>query len=83
MNIRKGAFRVWVLASVAWLIYMAGRYALYCGLGVGGLSCDYPPPAIFRHIDMSFFEVALMMAVPPLALFAVGRCAGWVISGFR
>ncbi|WP_245434293.1 hypothetical protein [Pseudolabrys taiwanensis] len=69
LNWRRGFLRLWILASIAWLL----GWSIYLGISA------------FRHgwnDSSDLFAVALILIGPPLALLAFGFAAAWAFRGF-
>jgi len=69
LNWRRGFFRLWILASIAWVLGWSIYVVIAAFRGGWGSSGD-------------FFAVAVILVGPPLALLAFGLAAAWAFKGF-
>jgi len=69
VNWRRGLFRVWLLAAVAWVMSWL-IYLIVDMIRTG-----------FRASDM--LVVPILLFGPPLALLIFGTAAGWAFRGFK
>lgn len=81
MNWRKGLFRLWVFASVCWIVFWVWRLELLnpilgCNLAVN-MFCDLPLAL------GAYFRTGLFLILPPLGALAALYAVRWAISGFR
>ena len=70
LNWRRGMFRLWLLASAAWVM----GWAIYLMLSVVAQALTSPED--FLAIPIVFFG-------PPIALLLCGLAAGWAFRGFK
>ena len=78
MNWRRGLFRLWLVASVAWLI-LATAVAGYSG------AFSIPLPPAGSTLDDPFADIRLFpifALAPPLIVGVMVLALWWVISGF-
>jgi len=69
VNWRRGFFRVWLLASGAWIMSWVLWLMIY-GISRG-----------FRDIH-EVFAIPVLLFGPPVALMLFGLVAGWAFRGF-
>jgi hypothetical protein len=69
INWRRGLFRVWLLASVAWIMGWAVYLAIY---GIRGG---------FKDLD-ELLVVPVLLLGPPIALLLFGAMTRWAFKGF-
>ncbi len=69
LNWRRGLFRVWILASTAWIM----SWAIY--LVVDALNEGFK--------DRNLLVVPVLLFGPPIALLIFGIATGWAFRGFR
>ena len=67
MDWRRGLFRLWVAASVIWVV------------AVVTLSL----PATLGEDLHDWFGLGAFVVLPPVLLLMLGRTLSWVLSGFR
>ena len=70
VNWHRGMFRLWLLASAAWIM----GWAIYLMLSVVAQALTNPED--FLAIPIVFFG-------PPIALLLCGLAAGWAFRGFK
>ena len=70
VNWRRGFFRVWLLASGAWIMSWVLWLMIY-GISRG-----------FRDMH-EVFAVPVLLFGPPVALMLFGLVAGWAFRGFK
>ena len=70
VNWRRGFFRVWLLASGAWIMSWVLWLMIY-GISKG-----------FRDMH-EIFAVPVLLFGPPVALMLFGLVAGWAFRGFK
>jgi hypothetical protein len=74
MNIKRGLFRLWVVASVIWVVFLVTMVIIHA------IDVDKYPSAKDYQI------LALLSVVPPAALLAIGNIGNfvlWIIKGFK
>jgi hypothetical protein len=67
MDWRRGLFRLWVMASVIWVVAVIALFL----------------PAALGEDLHGWFGLAAFVVLPPVLLLMLGRTLGWVLSGFR
>jgi hypothetical protein len=79
-NARTGLFRLWVVASLAWIGYLAWNSELSCFLEpLAGPWCNYPLAEPWKYYSGLVLE---MVGLPILVGLAI--IAGlWVVAGFK
>ena len=70
LNWRRGLWRVWLLASAAWIMGWIVYLILY---GIQGG---------FRT-SSEFLAIPVLLIGPPIALLLFGLMAGWAFRGFK
>jgi len=70
LNWHRGMFRLWLLASAAWIM----GWAIY--LTLSAMAQALTTPGDFLAIPVVFFG-------PPIALLLCGLAAAWAIRGFK
>jgi len=70
INWRRGMFRIWVLASVAWIMGWVIHLIMY-GLQGG-----------FRRLG-DFLTIPVVLIGPPIALMLFGLATAWAFRGFK
>lgn len=91
MNWRRGLFRLWITASVLWIVgwpvYIASTCArpsadpahrLYCRADFGQWFPALDDFGPWEYATIAFYDLA-----PPLAVLLAGWAATWIITGFR
>ena len=82
---RTGLFRLWVVAALAWIGYLAWRSDLSCPLELIGVGTGAGPWCEFQNAEPWKYYSALiieMIGVPILVGIAI--IAGlWVTAGFK
>jgi hypothetical protein len=80
MSWRRGFFRLWIVASIAWVAFWVWRTPLTCFYGsypwCGYYVLSLPHPFDYLKIYGTVFGV-------PLATLAAGAGFGWALTGFR
>lgn len=69
LNWRRGMFRLWVLASSAWIM----GWLIYLSIEMVSDTANLRPPA----------ETAMILFGPPLALMVIGIATRWAFLGFK
>ena len=70
LNWRRGFFRLWLLASVAWILAW-GVYSILTAIAHGFTTPEH------------LLARAVVLLGPPVALLLLGLAARWAIEGFR
>jgi hypothetical protein len=70
LNWRRGLWRVWLLASAAWIMGWIVYLILY------GIQGGFRGPA-------ELLAVPVLLIGPPIALLLFGLMAGWAFRGFK
>lgn len=78
-------FRLWVVASIFWIIYSAWNSDLSCPLEIIGISTRASPWCEFQNADpLKYYSGLVAKMVMPPALVAVAILSfQWVYRGFR
>lgn len=85
MNIRSGLTRVWLVGSLAWVIYCVWSSELVCPLTSLGFNvpsggwCQFP---VANPLGYYLGLVAKMVGWPAAALL-LGVIGHWILAGFR
>jgi len=93
INWRRGLFRLWIVASVVWLV---GGGVAYEGI-IRREGAQLVAYVGLTDTDMALFEgfeimppdwsiltfVASVILLPPILLFALGWAGLWIVRGFR
>src|SRR6266404_5688556 len=97
MNIRRGAIRLWIVLSLIWMglagFYAKGEYARNYDIPEACKSmlqmqvmADAWRDCLAEHGNdvprVSGYPLVALVALPPLALLALGLAGVWVIRGF-
>ena len=92
MNLRRGLWRLWIIASciwvIGWLAYVWSTCTMLPGAGGPFMICHTSPfwPG-FTEMGMltvrDYLDLAIGALVGPAALLVVGLATGWVAAGFR
>jgi hypothetical protein len=81
---RKGIWRLWFVASVAWAAYLAWQSDLACPLNLLGVETPSGPWCEFQNAEpLNYYGNLLlrMLGVPVIAALGI-IAAAWVIDGF-
>ena len=90
MNIRRGLFRVWILASACWITGYIWYFWAHCfRLQDDTLMCmesygydDWAKPlSYFTFID--YLRIAGIVLSGPVIVIALGAAISWAVTGFR
>lgn len=84
MNLRRGAFRLWLAASAAWIFFTLWSSDVACPLRGIGLPVPTGPWCDFQNAEPSaYYSGAAWRAVlPPIMIGVLAAVALWVVSGF-
>lgn len=91
MNTQRGLLRIWMIASVIWIIYLAWDFWQSCrlipGTGRGALWCDTGQDDWLTELKniglMDYGRGAVMALTPPIISLILGFAIAWTIKGFR
>ena len=72
MNWRRGLYRVWLVLSALWALFLLYLFLVLHDPNSGAFSPGQ---------DIS--ATALWLVVPPSALLGIGVLVGWIARGFR
>jgi hypothetical protein len=75
MNIRRGLFRAWLIASAVWVGLRAWHYAFNTCL----LGCKHPEIVIYAP---RWDEAITNIIAGPIAIVLVGYAILWIVQGF-
>ncbi len=92
INFRRGLFRLWIVASVVWLVGGGVMFQEVVRRDVSTLmtdrSAEPPPPpgselasVVSARNNLTF--VASGILLPPIFAFALGWAGLWILRGFR
>lgn len=84
MNVRRGAFRLWMLASVLWTAYWSWHLDVLCVLGYAPFGGK--PWCQFSQLVQPakvLFETSAVLFGAPLLAGLVGLAIAWAVNGFR
>jgi hypothetical protein len=88
MNWRRGLLRIWLVASIGWMI-VTGTYGTcvekwgydpFAGLPTADQVFSQNPCSIAKRPKWVYVT---MIAAPPLAVLLIGIGAWWAFAGFR
>jgi hypothetical protein len=84
MELRRGMFRVWVIASIIWIVVWGLRVfvALACRLGTDHFTCSDTLNSLLTQGSLPDWVVALGAVAPPLLLLVVGGALLWIVDRF-
>ena len=84
MDLGRGMFRVWLIASIVWIIAWGFRMfvALHCRLGTDHLTCSDSPDGLFIQGSLPDWVVAVGAVAPPLLVLVVGSALLWIVDRF-
>jgi hypothetical protein len=82
---RSGYFRLWLVASVGWVIYCAWTSDLACPLQLIGIETGAGPWCEFQNAEPLKYYAGLTgrMVGLPLVAGAFMLAAKWIVGGFR
>jgi hypothetical protein len=83
MNMNRGVFRLWMVASVCWAIYMTLRFILHCDYFPTkgpGLWCDFGYPTGLTTEPYSVVVASYFL--PPATAYVGALAIAWVFKGF-
>ena len=86
MNVKKGIFRAWIVASVCWFIVTTLRIILHCDLYGTALWCNwgYGFWGYGEKLAEEWPSVILTLYFgPPALVYLIGLAAWWTLKGFR
>jgi hypothetical protein len=78
MNVRRGLFRIWAIASAMWVaacLWLRHDYDYSCFLRSSPW-CDYWEPYYY-------VQAAATMIGPPVIALLLGWATLWIVAGFR
>jgi hypothetical protein len=89
INLRRGLFRIWIVAALVWAAYWAWYFA-HCYAAPGSGWAGYGPwscPPVNLYRDTILYFVILAWLVLPSLIAFIGACTSfmvirWVICGF-
>ena len=84
MNLRRGLFRAWVVASVVWVGACILRYNFSCFFGSYS-GCEWwAYPTLNYYVSPNdYVEVLAKTFGVPIAAFVIGIAALWAAKGFQ
>jgi hypothetical protein len=78
LRLRRGLFRVWVLATIVWMIFIFIAYPLSNCYKYGFFATS------FYSADLSaYFHLGIWLIGVPALAFVIGLSATWAVDGFR
>jgi hypothetical protein len=73
IKLRQGLFRLWINASIVWIIF----------IGVISAHIVFGPGLTLVDRWENFWNVLIVMACVPLIVLGIGRGIRWALNGFR
>jgi hypothetical protein len=80
MNIRRGLFRIWLVASLAWIVSSFWMFDYSCFFGHYPW-CDWW--VVSPLLSSTYVEVLVKTFGPPLVALVGGMAAFWSVAGFK
>jgi hypothetical protein len=82
MSMRRGLFRVWVVASLGWIAFAAWSDDVLCFVGFTYAGTRPWCADEFVYPLTATAETVAWIIGIPMALLLIGYAAGWTIRGF-